>query len=188
MKAQDTKRIIGCDFTKSDQTRASGSWDFTSDASANVTVKYDGSYAIRVRPAAHVVTVPEKETYRYAPTRGMDCYGALSSSDNSYLTPPSAAWGYQGSDVKGTIDLRSATAITGSQTTQIEDGSVVTVTWDLKHEGLILPPVKETLLRARSRVQPSQRGSARDTIHGQQVGRRAHVAALALGHREHLAE
>jgi len=139
MKAADTKRIIGCDWTEFEQDRAEGAWGFASDATASVIVRYDGSYTISIRPAAHVVTVPDEETHRYAPTRGMDCYGALSSSNSSYLTPPSAAWDYHGDDVQGTVDLRKDT-ISGSRTTEQPDGSVVTVTWDLHHVGPIMPP------------------------------------------------
>ena len=137
-KAQSTKRIIGCDWTRLAQLRTAGSWGFKTDATASVNFKADGSYAISIQPGSPVVTVPTRELSKYAPTRGMDCYAPSSSSSSGYVTPPSTAWGYHGGDATGTVDLRRG-GISGSQTIQGADGSVVTVSWDLKHEGPIWP-------------------------------------------------
>ena len=137
------KRMIGCDYDKSDVRHQDGGWTLAGDASAMLTLMADGTYQITVSSGASGdVSVTGSEVQTYAPHRGIDC-GPASSSTTSFSTDPSSSasqW-LSPDGIRGQIDpANPGDEISGSTTTEGADGSILTVSWGLAHDGPIRLP------------------------------------------------
>lgn len=133
----------GCQYDKTDTDMADGSWSFTEDTTADLTILPDGTYTLRWNVAGwdRDVSVPGLQE-SIATVHTPSCEdNASGTNDLPWFPSPSLA-SLLTSKVSGKIDPENpGNQISGSLTvTNPSDLSVTTITWNLTHDGPIRLP------------------------------------------------